>query len=81
MIHNSRLFSFVLVSKVRSCVHIIKLPNPISKLIILKIIILIDSEIKSKFRSRQRSCFTVIRYLCASAVFEQPSPLLWLAKS
>jgi hypothetical protein len=46
MIHNSRLFSFVLVSKVRSCVHIIKLPNPRSKLIILKIIILIDSEIE-----------------------------------
>jgi hypothetical protein len=38
-----------LVRTVRSCVHIIKLPNPISKLAILKLVILIDSEIESMF--------------------------------
>jgi hypothetical protein len=40
---------FCLVRTVRSCVHVIKLPNPIRKFGILKIIILIDYEIESKF--------------------------------
>jgi hypothetical protein len=35
-----------------SCVLVIKLPNPIRKLAILKIIILINSEIESKFQNR-----------------------------
>jgi hypothetical protein len=47
-IRNSGLLSFVLVMMVWSCVHIIKLPNPISKMAILKIIILTDSKTKSK---------------------------------
>jgi hypothetical protein len=48
---------FVLVRMVRSCVHVIKLPNPISKLTILKIIIPVDSEIKSKIQSHRRGSF------------------------
>jgi hypothetical protein len=51
-IHNSGLFSFVLVRMVRSCVYIIKLSNRISKMIILKIVILAASEDKSMFESR-----------------------------
>jgi hypothetical protein len=54
------VISFVLVRTIRSCVHIIKLPNPIIKLTFLKIIILLDFEIKSKFQSRRRSCFPAI---------------------
>jgi hypothetical protein len=44
-----------------SCVHIMKLPNRLSKLTMLKIIILVDSEIESKFQSRQRFRFPAIR--------------------
>jgi hypothetical protein len=40
---------FVLVRMVRLCVLVIKLPNPIRKLAILKVIILVDSEIESMF--------------------------------
>jgi hypothetical protein len=60
-VHNSRSFSFVFLRMIRSCVNIIKLPNPIRKLTILKkIIILIVSKIKNKFRSHQRIGFSVI---------------------
>jgi hypothetical protein len=60
MIHNSRSFSFVLVRMVKSCVHIIKLPNTINKFTILKIIILVIFEIESMFRSRRRIGFLAI---------------------
>jgi hypothetical protein len=50
-IHNSRLFSFVLVRTVRSCVHIIKLSNRLSNRATLKIVILTDSETKSMSES------------------------------
>jgi hypothetical protein len=56
-IRNSELFSFVLVRTIRSCVHIIKLPNQISKMVILKIIVLADSETVSKFKTVEEADF------------------------
>jgi hypothetical protein len=41
-------------------VHIIKIPNPINKFTILKIIILVVSEIESMFRSHRRIRFFAI---------------------
>jgi hypothetical protein len=41
---------FFMVRTIRSCMHIIKLPNPISKMKILKIIILAESTTVSKFK-------------------------------
>jgi hypothetical protein len=51
-IHNSRLLSFVLVWTIRSCAHIIQLPNIVSKMAILKIIILVGSETISELQTR-----------------------------
>jgi hypothetical protein len=41
-------------------VHTIKLPNPINKLTILKIITLVVSELESKFQSHRRIGFPAI---------------------
>jgi hypothetical protein len=57
MIHNSGLLSFILVRTIRSCVHIIKLPNPSCKMTILKIIILVDSDTVSEFQTIEESNF------------------------
>jgi putative effector of murein hydrolase LrgA (UPF0299 family) len=56
-----QIVSFLLVRTVRSSVHIIKLPNPIINMAILKIIILVKFWNRSRVSNRQRSNFSAIR--------------------
>jgi hypothetical protein len=48
VICNSGSFSFVLVRTVRSCVHVIRIPNQLTSIAKLKIVIPTDFETKSK---------------------------------
>jgi hypothetical protein len=71
-IHSSQLHSFVLVRTIRLCMHIIKLPNRISKLAILKIIILLDFETVSKFQTVKETDFWQSAKLRTKAIFKWP---------
>jgi hypothetical protein len=53
-------------------VHIIKLPNPISKMTILKIVILVVSGTISEFKPSKNQISGNPLKLYASAVFECP---------
>jgi hypothetical protein len=52
------------------CVHIIKLPNRLSNMTILKIVIIIVSEIESRLRSRRRIGFPAIHEIPLVGCFQ-----------
>jgi hypothetical protein len=57
MIRNSRSFLFLSVMMYRSCVHIIKLPNQLSNMATLKVVILSTSETVSGFPTVEEAVF------------------------
>jgi hypothetical protein len=58
-----RIVSFVLVRMVKSCVHVIKVTNPINKTTILKIIIFAkfktveESDFRQSVKAPHKCCF------------------------
>jgi hypothetical protein len=70
MIYNSKSVLCLLVRTYRSCVHIIKLPNQLSKITILKIIILIVSGTRSEFNPSKNLISSNPLRLRTSAVFQ-----------
>jgi hypothetical protein len=60
------------VSMIRSCVHNMKLPNPIRKMKILKIIILVVFGTGSEFEPLKNLISGNLLKLRTSAIFEWP---------